>query len=632
MVRLLAAITLLFAVAGCVDDEIEASAGGPGGGAPTECGDDAWRHEDGSCAQLPFLPGCPPGSYELDGECAPAGVPASLCGDGFESDSTGGCVAIAPDAPCGDGMMAVLGETVCRAVAECGQGTWGTIGTDSNTQFVDANYTGGGNDGSQNAPWVSIQAAVDAAADGAVVAIAAGTYVGNLDINGKAVRLWGRCPDMVDVVGTSQLGIFIRGAADGAELRGFAVRNDGIAIFIAAVQDVVFHEMWIHDVGSRALQLDTIDGPASVTVRHSLIERASDVAVISFGGDVVLEASEVRDTRPKPDDDKFGRALAVQVDPDSGLRASALVTSTIVRNNRDVAIWASAASLTIENSWLVDTQPRQSDGRNGVGIGSTAEAGGQSTVNVRSSVIERQHHTGAYALGSHISFDGVVIRDIEPQLSDGEFGRGVTVDTVEAGVRASLNMSRSLVSNTHQIGVAITAADVMIDKVLVRGVGAQQSNNYYGRAVSIQDDLSTGERGVGAITHSELLRFAETGIMILSSDITIDRVEVSEPTKLTDSVFGDGILVWALEGATTATIRTAHVHASARAGISSFGGDISVASSWLECNPIDLNGDNLPQRNFNFTDGGGNLCGCDRVAANCKLQSLDLEPPSAPAP
>jgi hypothetical protein len=115
----------------------------------------------------------------------------------------------------------------------------------------------------------------------------------------------------------------------------------------------------------------------------------------------------------------------------------------------------------------------------------------------------------------------------------------------------------------------------------------------------------------------------------MSSDATVERVAVSEHTNLTSSVFGDGIVVWALDGNASGAIRTVHVHASARAAISAFGADISVATSLLACNAIDLNGDNLGAAPFSFTDGGGNVCGCDGQAEECKLLSLDLEPPTA---
>lgn len=61
------------------------------------------------------------------------------------------------------------------------------------TVYVDDAYAGGANDGSESRPWTTIQQAIDAAADGAVIAIAEGSYVADVEIDNKRVRLWGRC-------------------------------------------------------------------------------------------------------------------------------------------------------------------------------------------------------------------------------------------------------------------------------------------------------------------------------------------------------------------------------------------------------------------------------------------------------
>src|SRR5579859_5699714 len=145
--------------------------------------------------------GCRPGELQAsDGHCEPAGIPPDRCGKGFEPDGNRGCVADLPGAACPSGTMAVPGETMCREVAPCGAGAWGDIPVESNTQFVDASFTGT-SDGSMKAPWRTIQQGIDAAASGAIVALAAGSYAENVTFrgalgSGKPVRLWGKCPSM----------------------------------------------------------------------------------------------------------------------------------------------------------------------------------------------------------------------------------------------------------------------------------------------------------------------------------------------------------------------------------------------------------------------------------------------------
>jgi len=122
--------------------------------------------------------GCPAGTLGLDdGTCQPAGVPPELCAEGFVHDGDAACEPILPADPCPKGLMALPGETACRPVMDCGAGTWGDIPVDGETIYVDGSYLGGDSDGSQQKPWTTISAAVAAAPAGALVAVAAGSYV-----------------------------------------------------------------------------------------------------------------------------------------------------------------------------------------------------------------------------------------------------------------------------------------------------------------------------------------------------------------------------------------------------------------------------------------------------------------------
>jgi hypothetical protein len=631
MTKRLAATGLVLVLSGCGSDGGEPpddTTTGTGGGTPVVCESEEWRQSDGSCVPPPYLPACPPGTIEREGSCVPPGVPPELCGEGFESDGDGGCIAVAPEAACGDGKRAPLGQTDCVPIGDCGAGIWGAIPIEADTQFVDASYSGGGSDGSQGAPWTTVQEGIDAASEGAIVAVAAGSYEGTFLIEGKGVRLWGRCPDMVAINGVDPVGIYINDGAHGTELRGLAVTSEYFGVVVRGSEDVLFEEMWIHDVDWRGVQADAMIGPTSLTIERSLIERASDVAVLSFGADVALEDTEIRDTRPDPQTGGFGRAVGLQVDPDSGAASSGSVRGVVLRNNRDVALWAAGATLSVDETWIVDTQPELGAETDGAGIGAAAVVY-PSVVDVRSTVIERQHMLGAYALSSELALDGVSIRQIAPQLSNGEFGRGVSVETDEGAPRANLDMRRSVVDDTYQIGIGVTGADFTIAECLVRDSKAQQSNDLYGRSVGAQDEVMTGERSEGSIADSLLTGYAETALIAVSSDLVAERVAIRDATTLSSSPFGDGIVAMALGPPATATLRTVHVDRSARAAVGAFGATLSVETSLLECNPIDMNGDDIQGVPFSFTDAGGNLCGCEGLAHACKLQSASLEPPVA---
>src|SRR5262245_22708122 len=119
----------------------------------------------------PALPACsdPLALPLADGSCVRPGIPPDGCAPGFVHDGEYGCEPILPEAPCPAGLMAVPGESACRAVKACGQGRWGDIAVDASTEYVDGAYTGGQNDGSEAHPWTTISEAVMAAAPGALI-------------------------------------------------------------------------------------------------------------------------------------------------------------------------------------------------------------------------------------------------------------------------------------------------------------------------------------------------------------------------------------------------------------------------------------------------------------------------------
>lgn len=152
---------------------------GPPDAGPQPCAAGELARDDGTCqpAGLPPEMRCPPGELPLDnGTCQKAGVPPSDCAAGFLPDGKDGCEPILPPNPCAVGEMAIPGDTECHEVAPCGSDTWGDIPVEANTQFVDQAYSGGNSNGTQADPWITIQEAVDAAAPGAIVAVAAGSY------------------------------------------------------------------------------------------------------------------------------------------------------------------------------------------------------------------------------------------------------------------------------------------------------------------------------------------------------------------------------------------------------------------------------------------------------------------------
>src|SRR5262249_45120252 len=145
-----------------------------------------------------------------------------------------------------------------------------------------------------------IQQGVNAAAPGATIAAAAGTYAEDVFIDNKPVKLWGRCPSLVSVVGDSAkkgaVTIYFPGA-NKSEVHHLAVTGQSGGILVLGANDVVVSGVWIHDTGEEGIRLDDSSGPASLSVTGSLVEGAHNYGMGFLGTDATIEESVVRDTK-----------------------------------------------------------------------------------------------------------------------------------------------------------------------------------------------------------------------------------------------------------------------------------------------------------------------------------------------
>ena len=359
-----------------------------GGGSSAAPADDAGSESASDGAPM----GCAPGEATSDdGHCEPAGIPPASCGAGFASDGNRGCDAILPSDPCPAGQMAVPGESACHEVSPCADGNWGDIPIEASTQFVDASYAGTApSDGSMTAPWTTIHQGVAAAASGAIVAIAAGSYVESVLVHGKPVRLWGKCPASVEIVGTVVAGgaVDIRDGAAGTEVHAVAIRGKGVGVLLSGSKDVLVDHVWIHDTANRGINVQVDLGPTDVHVTSSLVEGAYDIGVGVFGSEVTIDASVVRDTRPQSDGTS-GRGI--EAFTEKGARATLNLQSSVVSGNHEDGIEVSGSDATITSSVVSDTAPRTSDGHVGIGIYVLDDGTQRASLSLQTSTVERNH-------------------------------------------------------------------------------------------------------------------------------------------------------------------------------------------------------------------------------------------------
>jgi hypothetical protein len=574
--------------------------------------------------------GCAAGEAQAsDGHCEPAGIPPTSCAAGFVATDDRACDAVLPNDPCPAGQLAIPGESACHDVAPCADGTWGDIPVDATTQYVDASYAGTApSDGSTSAPWKTIHEAVTAASSGAIVAVAAGTYAESVLIK-KPVRVWGRCPSKVAIDIPSGAGAFdVRAGASGAEIHGIAMHGDGIGVLLSGSKDVIVDHVWVHDTTDHGVNLQRDFGDSSLTFTHSLIDRATEAAVFSAGCAVTVESSVVRATLPLSDHTS-GRGVDVEFD--HGVRATLVVRSSVVERNHEFGVFVKSSDATIESTVVRDTQPQVKDNQYGIGIDLfTNDAALRASLTMRTSIVERNRSIGVYVGGSDATIETTVVRDTQPEATTDAAGYGMQV-AVEQGQRPTLSIASSVFERNVEFGMLLDGTDATITSSIVRDTALDAQVGAFGRGIHAQRDPFTYERSNLTLRSSLISGSYDVGVMIVSSDLVADGLWVRDSlASPKDSLYGDGIAVFAEKDVASGTITDSRIEHSDRAGIASFGAALSIATTTLECNGLHLDAEPFSSWSYTFTDGGGDVCGCSGAVVTCQILNAGLAPPSSP--
>lgn len=502
--------------------------------------------------------------------CLAIGVPRDGCATGFRHDGRGGCTPELADCP--NGQLAVPGETTCHAVAAC-KGRFGDAKPGPDTVYVDATTAGG--DGSIDKPFATIQAALDAARDGATIAIAAGKYPEALKIR-KRVIVQGACAASVELAGAGEFTSVDVTAT--AELRDVAVSGSGFGIVVTNAKDVILDRVHVHDTKSGGVYVANGGPGASATLRASLVERATGAGATAGSGTLTIERSLIRDTRADTRRDWGYGVRAERFGPPDkpGGPASVTVRASVLERNTTGGALAQGSALIIEASVVRDTAVRPKDNLAGEGvIGLYFQSAAE--VSILQSWIARAHTAGVAMYGGKLSIDRTTIEDIGTN-GVGALGMGVLArpDIAALGT-TELNLGASRIANVRHVGVLIQGATATLTSTIVRDVAA---NGPFGD-------------GLGIVGHPK-------GSTIVDASVTATDILVAR---------------------------------AARAGITVGGATLVLEGARLACNAIDLDVEPLVARDlphpFSLEDRGGNECGCE-TRAKCAAQTENLEPASAP--
>jgi hypothetical protein len=622
-------VALLALSSACGDDTV--------GGGETEPSVDCEEHE----VALP------------NGDCVRPGVLPDGCADGFVHDGAYGCDAVLPQEPCPAGSMALPGDISCHPVMECGVGTWGDIPRDATTQHVDATFVGV-SDGGELAPWNSIGEAIVAAVPGAVIAVAAGSYTEDVLVQGKAVRIWGVCPTLVELnaAGVAPGALFVSTGADGSEVHGIAIRGNSVGLIVSGSVNVVVDRVWVHDTSSRGIDFEATFGDTGVTLFGSLVDSAGGVGVFAGGVVASIEDTLVRGTQPTPTQG-LARGFSFEAcDPATGCatlsRGNVTIARSVAEQNHGYGVFVAGTDATLNGLVIRDTLPGATL-EAGVGLNVLAQCEGpgctpqaRAAITLSQSVITASQNAGVLVAGAEATISDTTIRDVAPRASDLTGGRGMIFQpwcppgdfgSCDPAIAAVATVQRSMVERSHSIGLFGMAATINLEAVVVRDTRPRASDQRFGRALNIEGCKPPACVVVGAsnvqVNNTLLDGSYEMGAFVSGSTAVIERTVVRNTMAAAgDATFGDGIVVLGLTTPTTAQLDNVLIDASTRAGIANFGSTVFLQQTQIQCYTFAINGETALGVPFSFERGDDVRCGCPMADADCKVVSAGLSPPS----
>jgi hypothetical protein len=519
-----------------------------------------------TAAALLLVAGCPGETTPPDGDLLNA-----ACSDGWVHD---------PDLP-----EAILESYPDGCVpATCGIGPWGDLDIEPSSVHVDGSASEGGS-GSDGAPFTTIQEGLEAARDtGAVVAVAAGVYAENLQLDEThdGVRLTGRCAEVVVIdAGTGG------DEASGVEVEGFWGTEQwwlsGITVTGAPYMGVrlKFGHLHLTDmlVTRNAMAgVQAWDEPSQISLRRVTIRQtelltgttlgrgisAEDNAIvdavdcvvegsaevgIALGSDAAARLSNVvvRDTRGGTTTSTMGRGISVQQG------ASLQADHCLIADNAENGVMVSSGStldlagcllqgnvefgiqaVDTTTTWLSDVIVRGTkpggDGLDGQGI----HVQDESLLYARDCLVEANADIGIYAgSDSLVDLERVHVRETG-SLGDGTSGVGLWAQT-----GAVLQARHCVIEGNAGGGVYagegsyvhLRGCDVMDSPPPTEGSG--------GRGIEVNDG------GTLVAEDSRVVRTGDVGIFVsrAPSTVVLVDVEVSGTQPDVDGTGGRGISV-----------------------------------------------------------------------------------------
>ena len=430
----------------------------------------------GACLDVSPVEDCGPGTGAFLGSttCKPVGW--TSCAAPFEADPSGwGCQPIAPRAACPAGTMATLGASACAPVGDCSA----PFPPANATMFVDATFAS-----TDATHYTSLFDAAQSANAGAVIAVAPGTYVEDVDVSRSNVTIVGKCAAQVIIKnpGDRRAGILVTDGARNVTVRGLTLTGHYSGILVKAGSEGRLEDSLI--VKNRYLGAYVAEANSKLTVVRTLID---DVVVDDVG--------------------KFGWGAAAQLGGNLSLE------DVVISAPTGTGIVIGGAKSTGKLSRVVVRAPRPSND----GFGSALGVVDGGTVDLDGALFEDLKAIGVTVSGGTATARHLVVRRTVPS-STPETGRGIQVS-----LGGHLELAESRISESDDANVLVIGA---------------------GSSAKIASSVIAGELGGDGSRGHHGVRVAGGASLELSTSALVGNVEVGLSVQdPTTHATADGILV-----------------------------------------------------------------------------------------
>jgi hypothetical protein len=312
--------------------------------------------------------------------------------------------------------------------------------------------------------------------------------------------------------------------------------------------------------------------------------------------------------------------------------ADATIARSLIERATYSGLIVGGARADIHETVVRGTRPRPPDlaGGRGLAVRSDPMTLARSEASVRSCVIEGNSDMGMFVGGGDVTIESTLVRNTLPMASDQQFGRSLSIEwDPDTGARSMVAIQSSVFEGGHGVGVIVVSSDATIESTVVRNVAPLAADQSHGMGIGIERHLMAD--GANVSLRASLIEHTRVvGVTVLHSTATVESTLVRDTATLADGSFGDGITVLtATEGPAALDLRGARIETSARAGLSVFGANATVMSTAFECNTFALDLEEFVGFVGGIQDAGGNACGCNGNMVDCQAVSAQLAPPDA---